>query len=95
MSTLLRAADGADQHRLTVETDADPNLLLRLLEPFVIHAVLPTRIASSADHATLRVEIEFAAPAELAERLHMRLSAMVAVRSADLSAVRVRPAAAA
>lgn len=95
MSTTLRAADGVQLHRLTVETDADPNLLPRLIEPFVIHDVLPSRIVSHADLGVLAAEIEFLASAELAERLHMRLAAMVAVRRVELSAVRARPAAAA
>lgn len=94
MSTFPCAA-GADLHRLTVETDGDPNLLLRLLEPFVIHAVLPSRIACVTGMWGLRTEIEFSAPLDLAERLHGRLLAMVAVARVDLAQVERRPASAA
>ena len=35
---------GLYRHRLVVEADAHPNLMLRLLEPFAVHDVQPTRI---------------------------------------------------
>ncbi|MFG1286153.1 hypothetical protein [Xanthobacter versatilis] len=79
------AADGADFHRLAVEVEPETNLLLRLLEPFVIHDVLPSRVACAATSDGLAVEIVFAASADLAQRLHGRLSVMVGARDAVLS----------
>lgn len=83
------AADGADLHRLLVAAEPETNLLLRLLEPFVIHDVLPSRVvcATTSDglQVELEVEIVFAAAADLAQRLQGRLSVMVGVREAALS----------
>ncbi|MFG1371393.1 hypothetical protein V5F32_04375 [Xanthobacter oligotrophicus] len=79
------AADGADLHRLVVEAEPETNLLLRLLEPFVIHDVLPSRMECATTGDGLAVEIVFAASADLALRLHGRLSVMVGVRDAALS----------
>lgn len=71
-------------HRLTVEADADPNALLRLLEPFVIHDVTPHRLSSERHGESFHVRIEFAAEADLAHRLEMRLTVLPVVRSARL-----------
>ena len=89
MST-ISCADGAALHRLTVDAEADPNALLRLLEPFVIHAVLPVRLASRADDAGLYAEIDFHAAPEVAERLAARIGVMFAVWRAELCAVAAR-----
>ncbi len=81
------------RHRLAVEADAHPNALLRVLEPFAIHDVLPFRI--HVDHAAevrpaltepdaLHAEIGFTAPVEVAERLCARLAAMPVVREVRL-----------
>lgn len=84
---------GLVRHRLVVEADAHPNLMLRLLEPFAINNVLPTRIRmegpadgvmDEADLGLMRAEIAFTAPAELAERLWSRIDVMVAVRNSHL-----------
>ncbi|MFG1377939.1 hypothetical protein [Xanthobacter autotrophicus] len=79
------AADGANLHRLVVEAEPETNLLLRLLEPFVIHDVLPSRVACATCGEVLAVEIAFAASADLAQRLHGRLSVIVGVRDAALA----------
>lgn len=78
-------ADGADLHRLLVEAEPETNLLLRLLEPFVIHDVLPSRVDCAASGGVLAVEIAFAASSDLAQRLHGRLSVIVGVRDAALA----------
>ncbi|MFT0860685.1 hypothetical protein [Ancylobacter sp. G4_0304] len=81
------------RHRLVVEADAHPNLMLRLLEPFVLHDVQPTRVRidgpsdgriDPAQLGELRAEIAFVAPVELAERLWARIDVMVPVRSSHL-----------
>lgn len=81
------------RHRLVVEADAHPNLMLRLLEPFAIHNVQPTRVRldapedarlDPADLRPMRAEIGFTAPVELAERLWSRIDVMVPVRSSHL-----------
>lgn len=80
-------------YRLAAEAAPDSNALLRLLEPFVIHDVLPHRVDCAADGDALSIELEFSANADLATRLLMRLSTMVCVRDAALVAVeRVVPA---
>ncbi|MCJ8145155.1 hypothetical protein MKI84_19720 [Ancylobacter sp. A5.8] len=81
------------RHRLVVEADAHPNLMLRLLEPFAIHDVQPTRVRidgpadgriDPANLGDMRAEIAFVAPVELAERLWARIDVMVPVRSSHL-----------
>ncbi|MFG1417417.1 hypothetical protein V5F38_17935 [Xanthobacter sp. V0B-10] len=84
MSSPFAAPAGASLHCLLVEADAAPNALLRLLEPFVIHDVLPLRLESRADGDALRLVIAFSAESDLAERLQMRLCAMPVVRGAAL-----------
>lgn len=78
------AAAGAGLYRLVVEAEPASNALLRLLEPFVIHDVLPHRIDCASDREACAVELEFTATADLATRLHMRLSTLVCVRDAAL-----------
>ena len=84
---------GLSRHRLVVEADAHPNLMLRLLEPFAIHDVQPTRIRldgpsdgriDPANLGDMRAEIAFVAPVELAERLWARIDVMVPVRTSHL-----------
>lgn len=84
---------GPVRHRLVVEADAHPNLMLRLLEPFAIHNVQPTRVRldgpederlDPADLGNMRAEIAFTAPVELAERLWARIDVMVPVRASHL-----------
>lgn len=90
MSNPVSSADGAPAavlHRLVLEAEPSPNTLLRLLEPFVIHNVLPHRIECTAGGDVLAVTLEFSAPADLAARLHGRLKAMVGVRDACLAPV--------
>lgn len=72
-------------HRLAVAAEPSTNLLLRLLEPFVIHDVLPDHIDCHADEDGLTVTIEFAAEPAVAVRLGQRLGVMVGVRAADLT----------
>lgn len=81
------APAGAALHRLVVEAEGNPNALLRLLEPFVIHDVLPHRVDCAASAGALSVEVEFSAPPDLAVRLQMRLVTMVCVRDAELARV--------
>lgn len=70
-------------HRLVVEADADANVLLCLLEPFVIHNVLPHALASAVEDGVLAVTLDFVADEDLAERLAQRVGAMVPVRAAS------------
>lgn len=72
-------------HRLCVVAEPDTNLLLRLLVPFVIHDVLPSRVDCSAGADALAVIIEFSAEDAVAVRLGQRLGVMVGVRTADLA----------
>ncbi|MDI4664753.1 hypothetical protein K9U40_10505 [Xanthobacter autotrophicus] len=76
--------DGAGLYRLVVAAEAETNLLLRLLEPFVIHDVLPTAVACRTDGGTLAVEIAFAAHGDVALRLQARLSVLFGVHEAAL-----------
>ena len=71
--------------RLAVAAEPETNLLLRLLEPFVIHDVLPSRVDCRTDEDTLSVTIAFAAEEAVAVRLGQRLGVMVGVRTADLT----------
>lgn len=90
MSAVVSSPAGAPpaaRHRLLVEAEPHANMLLRLLEPFVIHDVLPGRIHSAADDDALRVELDFSAAADLAVRLRGRLAVMVGVRDAALAGV--------
>lgn len=84
---------GLSRHRLVVEADAHPNLMLRLLEPFAIHDVQPSRIRldgpedgriDPANLGDMRAEITFIASHDLAERLWARIDIMVAVRTSHL-----------
>ncbi|MBS7543515.1 hypothetical protein [Ancylobacter oerskovii] len=93
---------GLLRHRLVVEADAHPNLMLRLLEPFAVHDVQPTRVrmdgpadgaVDMADLGLLRAEIAFTAPVEVAERLWSRIDVMVPVRASHLVSTAVSPAA--
>lgn len=67
-------------HRLRVEVEADPNCLLRLLEPFVVADVLPHRLDCAREDDRLVVHLAFRADGDLAQRLIRRLGAMVPVR---------------
>lgn len=67
--------------------------MLRLLEPFAVHDVQPTRVRldgpadgriDPADLAPMRAEIAFVAGPEVAERLWARIDVMVPVRSSHL-----------
>lgn len=90
-SAVLR--DQPDTFRLAVEADPDTNLLLRLLEPFVIHDVLPQRVDCAAGADALSVELVFSSEEAVAVRLHQRLSVMFGVRDAALvRACGARPA---
>ncbi|ADH90586.1 conserved hypothetical protein [Ancylobacter novellus DSM 506] len=84
---------GLFRHRLVVEADAHPNLMLRLLEPFAVNDVQPTRIrldgpadgrADILNPGDMRAEIAFLATHELAERLWARIDVMVPVRTSHL-----------
>ncbi|MFK8252699.1 hypothetical protein [Ancylobacter terrae] len=69
-----------------MEAAADPNVLLRLLEPFAIYDVMPAALRLDTPAATLHAEIVFDAPAAVAERLRARIEAMVPVHRARLLA---------
>lgn len=85
MSDLSRAPDGVAVYRLAVEAAPDANVLLRLLEPFVIHDVLPHRIEAAHEADALMVELEFTAAPDLAVRLENRLRAMVPVNDVAMT----------
>ena len=70
------------RHRFTVHLDPDPNALARLLEPFVIHDVMPARLEAVHDPGVgdCQVVVEFAADTDLVRRLGDRLEGMHAVR---------------
>lgn len=89
MLSAASAPSGVPLHRLVVEADPSPNVLLRLLEPFVIHDVLPLRAESRADGPGLRLAVTFRAAPDLAERLKMRLSVLPVVHGVVLEAVGV------
>lgn len=84
MPSAVSMLPGAALHCLMVEAEPDPNVLLRLLEPFVIHDVLPVRTESRADGERLRLAVVFRAAPDLAERLKMRLSVLPVVRGVTL-----------
>lgn len=86
MSVPFVAPSGAASRRFVVEAEPETNALLRVLEPFVIHNVLPARVdAECADGAPhMRILIHFSAPDELAARLEARLSTLVCVRGVRL-----------
>lgn len=84
MPTASAAPHGAVLHRLVVAAEPQGNVLLRLLEPFVIHDVLPHRIDCAAGADRLAVELEFFAAPDLAARLQARVAAMVPVRAAAI-----------
>ncbi|QTL06251.1 hypothetical protein J5J86_18985 [Aquabacter sp. L1I39] len=78
---------GVASHRLVVEAEPCSNALLRLLEPFVIHDVLPGSVRSEHESGVLSIEIAFSATPDLAARLLARMEAMVTVRAAALAPV--------
>ncbi|MFG1479499.1 hypothetical protein V5F53_12660 [Xanthobacter sp. V4C-4] len=91
MLTTLSAPAGAALHRLVVEAEPAANVLLRLLEPFVVHDVLPLRMDSEVEAEALRLSLAFHADADLAERLKMRLAVMPVVFRAVLEHVGEAP----
>ncbi|MEP9379535.1 hypothetical protein ABLE91_22680 [Aquabacter sp. CN5-332] len=84
MSAHSVAPSGATFHHLMVEAEPEANALLRVLEPFVIHDVLPHRVdvaaPDGARDGALRLDLHFCASADLAARLEARLATMVTVR---------------
>lgn len=89
MSVMSLASVGDAHYRLVAEAEPETNSLLRVLEPFVIHDVVPTRVdvarlGSGAD-AVLCIDIRFGADAPLAARLAARLETMVTVRTCRLT----------
>jgi len=95
MLTAVPTPAGAEFHCLVVEADPDANVLLRVLEPFVIHDVVPQRIAATSDEDVLHLVLVFSAEADLAERLRARLDVMVPVRRAVLDPLALPASAAA
>jgi hypothetical protein len=78
----MSTADAPLLHRFTIHAEPNPNALARIVAPFVIHDVLPQRLAADGDPAGADyvVSIEFAAGAEVALRLGDRIAAMPVVR---------------
>ncbi|MFG1461536.1 hypothetical protein V5F77_01445 [Xanthobacter sp. DSM 24535] len=74
------APSGDACYRLVLEAEPESNVLLRLLEPFVIHDVLPHHLDVARQEDCLSVELLFSASEALAERLAARMRAMVSVR---------------
>lgn len=85
MSLSSGTPSGVAPYRLVVEAEPSSNALLRLLEPFVIHDVLPGSVRSDHVGEVLSIEIAFSAGPDLAARLLARMEAMVAVRAAALA----------
>ena len=75
----MSVTDAALRHHFTVRLESAPNALARLVEPFVIHDVLPERLESVRAASELVVRIEFIAEPDLARRLADRLRAMIPV----------------
>lgn len=90
MSDHAQVPAGA-HYRLVVEAAADSNVLLRLLEPFVIHDVLPHRIDVAHANDALQVELEITAAPDIAVRLESRLRAMVPVFDVAMACLRPAP----
>jgi hypothetical protein len=69
------------RHYLTILAEPDPAVLARIVAPFVIHDVPPSRLAAELDAsgASYVVTVEFDSPAEVAERLAARIAAMPCV----------------
>jgi hypothetical protein len=69
------------QHRLTVVAEPDPAVLARIVAPFVIHDVRPSRLAATLDVSGTNyvVTVEFDGPPGIAERLAARIAAMPCV----------------
>lgn len=92
MSVSALTPSGAASYCLVVEAEPDTNALLRVLEPFVIHDVVPARVDAARhgaeDEAVLRLDILFDAEEPLAARLAARLATMVTVRTCRLSRLR-------
>lgn len=79
------AVAAVPRHRFTVRTEARADALARLIEPFVVNDVVPSRLEAHAPvgEACYRVTIEFAAEADLAAKLAQRLTTLYAVTSLD------------
>jgi hypothetical protein len=75
----MSVTDAALRHHFTVRLESAPNALARLVEPFVIHDVLPERLESMRGASEVVVHIWFTADADLARRLADRLRAMIPV----------------
>lgn len=79
------AVAAVPRHRFTIRTEARADALARLLEPFVVNDVAPSRIEAHAPagEPDYRVTIEFAAEADLAHKLAARLTALYVVSALD------------
>ncbi len=75
----MSVPDAALRHQFTVRLESAPNALARLVEPFVIHDVLPERLESVRGPSELIVHIWFTAETDLARRLADRLRVMIPV----------------
>ncbi|MDE1568779.1 hypothetical protein [Aquabacter sediminis] len=84
MSMSSGTPSGVAPYRLVVESEPSSNALLRLLEPFVIHDVLPRSVRSEHECGVVSMVIAFSATSDLAARLLARMEAMVTVRAAAL-----------
>ena len=84
MSMSSGTPSGVAPYRLVVESEPCSNALLRLLEPFVIHDVLPRSVRSEHECGVVSMVIAFSATSDLAARLLARMEAMVTVRAAAL-----------
>lgn len=82
MTSHCCAPAGDATYRLVLEAEPESNVLLRLLEPFVIHNVLPDHLDVARLEDCISVELVFRAPQAIAERLEARMQAMVGVRDA-------------
>jgi hypothetical protein len=69
------------RHYLTILAEPDPTVLARIVAPFVIHNVPPSRLAAELDIAGTNyvVTVEFHGPAEVAQRLAARIAALPCV----------------
>jgi hypothetical protein len=82
MTSLFCAPAGDATYRLVLEAEPESNVLLRLLEPFVIHNVLPDHLDVARLEDAISVEVLFRAPEAIAQRLAARMQVTVGVRGA-------------
>jgi hypothetical protein len=80
------------RHVFLVEMEPEPDALVRVLNPFALHAAQVTGLALTCADDRLALRIEAAGVgAELAERLGKKLDALPVVRAVGLGWVGAEP----